>query len=354
MAQTKLEHMVDPQVLADMINAELENALRFTPLASVDRTLEGRPGSTVTVPKFKYIGDATDVAEGVAIDTELLETSTEDFTIKKAAKGVEITDEAIMSGFGDPVGEAGNQLLMSIANKVDNDILDSFKTAVLYTNDTKFDLDTVSDSLDNFSDEDDQELVLIMNPKDASKLRKAVAQNWERASELGDRVIMQGVYGAVLGAQVYRSNKLEEGEAYFIKPNAGRVYLKRDVEMEDDRDILKKSTVMTADQHYGAHLYDDSRVIRVYSDAAEPTATVSSVENTGFDLALDPAVDGLEVDDFVLLDSDGDEVTIDDVSTSDSGETYSIEATLSSSVYTIRVKDQPGYIMPDAKDVDNS
>ena len=52
---TKLENMVDPQVLADMISAELEDAIRFAPLANVDRSLVGRPGSTITVPLLAYL-----------------------------------------------------------------------------------------------------------------------------------------------------------------------------------------------------------------------------------------------------------------------------------------------------------
>ena len=47
--------MVNPEVLKDMIQAELPNAIRFAPLAEVDNTLVGRPGDTVTVPKFEYI-----------------------------------------------------------------------------------------------------------------------------------------------------------------------------------------------------------------------------------------------------------------------------------------------------------
>lgn len=264
MATTKLQNMVDPEVLADMISAELENKIRFAPLARMDRTLEGQPGSTITVPRFKYIGDADDVAEGVAIDLALLETSTDDFTIKKAGKGVEITDEAILSGYGDPVGEAGNQLTMAIANKVDNDVLTALNgTTLEYTGATAWNLDTISDALDIFSDEDDESKVLIMNPKDAAKLRKAVAGDWERASDLGDTIITNGTYGAVLGAQVVRSNKVAEGTGYLVKQGALAIYMKRDVMVEDDRDILRKTTVMTADQHYGAHLYDESKAIKI-------------------------------------------------------------------------------------------
>ena len=59
--------MVIPQVWADMISAKLPAALKFTKFAKVDNTLVGRPGDTISVPKYDYIGDAEDVAEGTAI-----------------------------------------------------------------------------------------------------------------------------------------------------------------------------------------------------------------------------------------------------------------------------------------------
>lgn len=264
MAQTKLANMVDPEVMANMISAQLENNIRFAPLANVDTTLVGQPGSTITVPKFKYIGDAAVVAEGIAIDTALLETSTEPFTIAKVAKGVEITDEAILSGLGDPIGEATNQLAMAIAAKVDNDVLEALATTTLeYTAGTAWDLDTISDAIDIFSDEDDAPMALVMNPLDASALRKALAGDWDRASDMGDNILVNGTYGGVLGAEVVRSNKLESGTAYLVKQGALAIYMKRNVEVETDRDILKKTTVLTADQHYGAHLYDESKAVKI-------------------------------------------------------------------------------------------
>lgn len=264
MVMTKLTNMVDPEVMAGMISAELENLIRFSPLARIDNTLVGQPGSVVTVPRFKYIGDAEDVAEGTAIDIALLETDTEPFTIKKAGRGVEITDEAILSGLGDPLGQGVMQLGLAIANKVDNDVLTALgTTSLVYTAGTAWDLDTISDAQDIFADEQDKAMVLILNSKDASKLRKAVANNWDKPSDLGDQIIVSGTYGGVLGAQVVRSNKLEEGTGYLVKPGALAIYKKRDVLVEADRDIIKKTTVVTADQHYGAHLYDESKAIKI-------------------------------------------------------------------------------------------
>lgn len=263
-ATTKMANMINPEVLKDMIQAELPNAIRFAPLANVDNTLVGRPGDTVTVPRFKYIGDAADVAEGEAIDLALLETDSDQFTIKKAGKGIEITDEAVLSGYGDPLGEGARQLALSIANKVDNDALAALDTTTLsYTAGTAWDLDTIDNAIAIFSDEDQEPMVLLMNPKDALKLRKAVADDWTRASDLGDNIIVSGAFGEVLGAQVVRSNKITEGTAYLVKRGALQIFMKRNVEVETDRDIIHKTTVVTADEHYGVHLYDESKAIKI-------------------------------------------------------------------------------------------
>ena len=88
MPQTKLENLVDPQVMADMVSAKLPKKIKFSPIARVDTTLVGRPGSTIVVPKYAYIGDAEDVAEGVAMGTTVLTTSTTEAKVKKAGKAV--------------------------------------------------------------------------------------------------------------------------------------------------------------------------------------------------------------------------------------------------------------------------
>ena len=266
MAQTKLANLVNPQVLKDMISAELPNAIRFAPLARVDSTLVGQAGNTVTVPRFEYIGDAEDVAEGVAMGTTVLTTSSQQATVKKAGKAIELTDESVLSGYGDPIGGAKKQLVMSIANKVDNDVLDALSTTTLVHTTAaagKLDVAAVEAGQSLFNDEDDAPMVLIANPADAAILRNSATVNWTRSSALGDNVLVSGVFGEVLGAEVIRSGKLPKGTAYLVKVGALAIYMKREVEIETDRDILAKTTVISADEHYGVVLEDESKAVKI-------------------------------------------------------------------------------------------
>ena len=57
---TKIANMINPEVMADVVRDKLTDLIKFTPLAKIDTTLQGRAGDTVTLPKFAYIGDAAE------------------------------------------------------------------------------------------------------------------------------------------------------------------------------------------------------------------------------------------------------------------------------------------------------
>lgn len=275
MTQTKIADLINPQVMANHISAKLPKSLKFTPLATVERTLVGQPGTKLTVPKFTYTGAASEVAEGQAIPLNKLGTTTTEMTIKKIATGYEITDEAILSGMGDPVGEAVRQLRLAIADKMDSDIIELAKTATQHVTDAPNTLEAIQKALDIFADEEDVRYVGIFNPVDAMKLRTAAGKDFLRGSEIGAQALVSGVFGEVLGVEIVRSKKVEQGQGFIVAVSARStdteddarygafvINMKRDVSVETDRDILKKTTVITGDEHYGVYLYDDTKVVR--------------------------------------------------------------------------------------------
>ena len=261
--KTPKANMVIPEVMADMISAALPNKIRFAPLADVDSTLVGVPGDTVTVPAYAYIGDAADVAEGEAIPMTQLTTADVPMTIKKAGKGVEITDEALLSGLGDPKGESSNQIAMSIAAKVDNDLLTALATATQPSTATGgLTVANLDEAIGVFDDEDLEPMILIANPVAAAVLI-ADAKTKLMYSERGADAIISGSVGMISGAEIVRSRKVTAATAYLVKRGALKLVKKRDVAVETDRDIVKKTTVITGDQHYGTYLYDQTKVVKI-------------------------------------------------------------------------------------------
>lgn len=49
---TKITNLIDPQVMADIIDGKIATKIRVTPFAKVDTSLQGIPGDTITVPTY--------------------------------------------------------------------------------------------------------------------------------------------------------------------------------------------------------------------------------------------------------------------------------------------------------------
>lgn len=269
---TMLQNMINPEVMADMISAELPAALQFAPLAVVGTTLVGRPGNTITMPKFDFIGAAEEVAEGEAIPVTKLTTTSTQVTVKKAGKGVTITDEAKLSGYGDPVGEAREQLKMAIALKIDNDCiaeLEKIQAPFVYgTGTEELTPAIVATAKVLFGEKINEPAVLFVSPKQYSELLKDT--NFIGLKDMGGKpVLMSGIVGEVYGCQVLVTSKLPTVEGkisnFVVKVGALGIEMKRSPLLETARDIDHKLDKINIDQHYVAYLKDASKAIKVVS-----------------------------------------------------------------------------------------
>jgi len=280
MAQTKMAQMINPEVMADMISASLPKAIKFTPFAKVDTSLQGVPGNEVTIPSWGYIGDAETIAEGVAVTATQMTTSTKKMTIAKAVKSVEITDEAILSGYGDPVGQAQYQLGLSIASKIEQDVITALGKATLTLDKSatdKISYAGIVDGVDKFEEESDTEKFIFIHPKQVTTLR--LDANFIDKTKYGNDVMMTGEIGMIAGCRVVVSRRVPDngGAKYdnFIicttaEPEDGApvlpavsIYIKRKVIVEHDRDIEAGVNVIVANEHYGVGLTNESKVVKV-------------------------------------------------------------------------------------------
>ena len=260
---TKLANLINPQVLADYIDKKLIDKIVFAPLAEVDSTLVGHPGDTITFPAYAYIGAASDLTEGSAISTVSLNASTVSVQIKEAGKGVEITDTAVLSAYGNPVGEIGDQLLKSIADKVDIDFLTTMGSIAsgMTVSGVSTVLD-ISNALEKFGEDIDGQKALLVAPAMYTKIRNT--KDWCPASEFAAGALVRGSVGQIFGCDILVSNRLTtSGNGYIIKPGALRLVLKRDSLLEADRDILRRVNVFTVTKHYVTYLYNAAGAIKL-------------------------------------------------------------------------------------------
>ena len=311
---TKLSDLIDPEVMGDVVSARIPKKLRVAPFAKVDDTLAGVPGDTITVPAYAYIGDAADVGEGEAVTIEKMTASVRKATVKKAMKGIGLTDEAVLSGYGNPVGEANTQLALSIAAKIDNDCMEVLQSASLSYDGSgsAITYSAVVDALDLFEEEQSTDKVIFVHPRQVTQLRKS--SDFLSADQYQAGVMLTGEVGMIAGCRVVPSKKvpvltewykldsagsvtvttgnlaqisatlptakvgdkvtksttavyscpivrLESGEANEDEVPALTIYRKRDVNVETERKPMIRTTEITADEFYVAVLSNEAKVV---------------------------------------------------------------------------------------------
>ena len=283
MATTMASDLIVPEVWGNAIMTTVPGKSVLQGLSSVDDELVGEPGDTVHFPKWDYIGDAEDLSEGVAMDTEKMSMSDSAATIKEAGKAVELTDRAVLTAIDDPDDQARGQLSLSIARKIDTDL----RAAALYehtntggsdpipttaplkvTGGAAFNWNAYVSAVALLGDEyepSDIAGIVVSSAQHASLMRdesfksSLTAPGAEgvitrgRVGFLGAIPVILSDCGSTAGAQ----------KALIIRKGALALKYKRRAIVESDRDILKRTNVITTNAHYAVKRTDDRGIIVV-------------------------------------------------------------------------------------------
>ena len=271
---TKLENLINPQVMAQMISAKVEQKLRVLPYAKVDNTLKGQAGDTITIPRYAYIGDAVDVAEGEAIPTRQLQVSSVQHTIKKVGIGGILTDEAMLSGYGNPVGQLNSQRALAITAKTDNDALEElYKATTAYTAKGAISYAEVVNAIDLFEEEINSDKVMFVHPKQVTQLR--LDADFIAKDKYGNQVMLDGEIGMIANARIVPSKKVKLVDGKYLNPiiklendnetedasPALTIFVKRDTNVEKERVSKQRLTEVTGDKMYVVALTDETKVV---------------------------------------------------------------------------------------------
>jgi N4-gp56 family major capsid protein len=274
-----MAQMINPEVMGDMINAKIEALAKITPYAKVDTSLVGVPGDTKTVPSWNYIGDAEDVAEGEEVSLTQMTASSATFTIKKAMKAVGITQEAINSGLGNPVGQAEHQLAKSIVGKVDNDVLEAALTGTMIVDTgAVIGYEGIVSATTKFEDEEDgTDKVMFIHPKQEAQL--LVDPNFLSADKFTAGVAVNGAIGKIAGCWIKKSKKVKAKSGVYTCPiikmepdspeteytedelPALTIFLKKDIAVDHEWFPKKQQHDITASKYYGVAKTNDAKIV---------------------------------------------------------------------------------------------
>ncbi|WP_399088014.1 N4-gp56 family major capsid protein [Streptomyces sp. BBFR2] len=275
MAETKASNLIVPEVWADMAQATFRGAVRVAGSSAVksDDTLAGQPGDTINFPKWGALGDLDELTEAVPMGTAVMGQSSSSATIREVGKAVEITDKAMLTALGDPRGEAQRQFGILAARKVDADLIKQAQADETsqgggkpYTFATEAGAgftwrDAIVPALATFGDEfePDQFAGLFINSAQMAQI--FTDDQFINAASLGASTpVTTGQVGAVAGMPVIITDRVTAGTFLLLKQSAlGLLYKRRPV-VETDRDILKRTTVITTNVHYAVKRLDDRGV----------------------------------------------------------------------------------------------
>ena len=274
MAVTTKSSQIVPAVWADMIQASFTGKLVLGQpgFTVVDNVLEGKPGDTVHFPKFGSLTDADDLTEATAMTPEALTTSDSTASIKEAGKAVEISDTALLTAYGDPLGEVRRQLGVVVARKIDTDLKAAAEAAGAYTasgtSGAVLSWSAITKAIAPFGDDwDPADMAgLVVHSKQHVDLLNDA--NFISADKMGaGAVMLRGQVGAVGQVPVFVSDRVttvsgtpNTYKALLVKKGAlGLLYKRRPI-VETDRDILKRTQVVTTNVHYAVKRLNDKGV----------------------------------------------------------------------------------------------
>jgi len=286
MAQTTASDLIVPDVWGDAVMETVLGKAAMLPFANVDDELAGQPGDSVDMPFWDYIGDAEDLSEGTPITPVAMGMSSDRVTIKEAGKGIELTDKAVLTALGNPNDQARTQLGLSIARKIDADLIagavdthtsggstDPFKTTaplLLDGSAAVLGWDAFVDATTVMGDDYDpnEMAAFVIHSKQRGDIMKD--STFVDVSKFGtDAVVLRGQIGRIGNVPVIVSDRIavidnagvDNYKSLIIARGALALKYKRRAIVETDRDILARSNTITTNVHYAVKRVNDRGII---------------------------------------------------------------------------------------------
>lgn len=258
MANTVFENKVIEAKATDL----LTTSINHRSLMTIDNSLAETEGMTKTINVYTYTGTAEELADG-AKNTERgsIAFVGTDYKVKRVQQVFDYLDQDFMkdNNVVDMSLKGANEVMV---NKLVADFYTEAKKATISHEIDGLTYDNVVDAISKLKFEDESKLFIVIPTAWKAELRKDPDYVAARMGE----VVYNGQVGTVCGIPVIATNALED-EAYVMTTEAIRLIMKKDVGVEQDRDIETKTNTVVLTTYYICALVDSTKICKLTKSA---------------------------------------------------------------------------------------
>ena len=236
----------------------LTTAVNTRNLMSVDTSLAASAGMTKTINVYTYDGTAEELGVGVGnSERGKITYDPKDYTVKLIQQAFDYQDEDFMKDntIVDNMLKGANQVMV---NKMTADFITECKTASTGLTVSALGYDAIVDAIAKINLEDESKLFVIIPNAWKAELRKDEDYKSARMGE----VIYNGQVGTICGIPVIATKALTDA-AFVMTDEAIKLFMKKDVEVEQDRDADTRTNSVYLRTAYICAKVDDTKIVKI-------------------------------------------------------------------------------------------
>ena len=232
-------------VLQDKITDLLTTAVNTRSLMTIDNSLAENAGMKKTINTYTYSGSVSSVAARTGnTSVGTASYTSKDYTVAVLQQKADYTDEDIMKDEGilDVIMKGASQVM---ANQLTADFYAALEATdgasqpkkligtTTFAKGKAIGYETIVDAIADMNIEDESQLFLLISPAWKAAIRKDADY---KSAQMGE-VVYNGMIGTIAGIPVIVSKALTgKDKAYLMTKEAITCFMKKDVEVEQDRE----------------------------------------------------------------------------------------------------------------------
>lgn len=240
----------------------LTTAVNARSLMTIDNSLAHEAGMVKTINVYTYSGEAEEVGVGEGnTNRGSIAYVGKDYTVKYVQQTFDYQDEDFMKDntIVDNMVKGASQVM---TNKMTADFVGELENATISHSAATFGYDAIVDAISKLNLEDESKLYVVIPNAWKADLRK---DEDYKAARMGE-VIYNGQVGTICGIPVIATNALTDA-AYVMTNEAVKLFMKKDVAVEQDRNIETRTNTVVLGMAYLVALENADKICKVTKTA---------------------------------------------------------------------------------------